>query len=125
MAQVFGNSGGPVYPLGQFSPTSGTPLPLSTNVKVTDSFGTSANPTPIKCNQIKVMASNANTGMIFLVFKSTAASAAGGTSVLLAVPPSAERVLEAKNIIEAFTIDQMGCDTSHTGDTCWITLVIA
>jgi len=122
---AFGNTSGPVYPLGLFTvATVGTVIPLDTNVPITDATGTAANKAPIKATQIKVMNASA-TGNIFLVFKATTAAANNGTGVILHVPPLSERTLESTNGGMAFTVTSYGLDTDVNGTKAFVTLVMA
>lgn len=122
---AFGNSNGPIYPLGLLTvATVGTVIPLSQNVPITDNTGTAANPAPIKCSQIKVQNASAS-GNLFLVFKTSTAVANNGTAVILFVPPLQERTLESPNGGMAFTVTSYGLDTDLNGTKGYVTLVMS
>lgn len=122
---AFGNTSGPVYPLGLFTVAAiGTVIPLDTNVPITDATGTAANKAPIKCSQIKVNNASA-TGNLYLVFKTSTAAANNGTAVILFIPPLQERTLESPNGGMAFTVTSYGLDTDANGTKGYVTLIMA
>lgn len=121
---AFGSVTGPVYPLGLLTvAVIGTVIPLSTNVPVTDTAGTAANKSPLKCTTVKVMNAS-STGNIFLVYATTTAAANNGTGVLLHVPPLQERVLESNMGSNQFTVSSYALDTDAGGTKAYVTLVI-
>lgn len=125
MATPFGSALGPIYPLGLISvTTAGTPVALTVNVVGTTAFGTPASPAPLSANQIIVMAPSTNTGDVQLVFKSQAATAGSGASVILNVPKGAAMKLESPQLSNPFAIAQLGLDATSSGDKAYITLVI-
>ena len=122
---VFGNAMGPIYPLGLFTVvTAHTVIPLSTNVPITTGFGTSGSASPAAFDSIKVMAPSANTGDVYLVFKSQPSNGTGGTSVILSVPKGQEREITATNTGGPFTLDQLGIDADNNGDKAYVTCTV-
>jgi hypothetical protein len=122
---AFGNTSGPIYPLGKFTvATAGTPILLSANVPLTDSTGTAANPAPIKCSQIKVNNTSA-TGILFLIFKGGTAAGASGTAVIVPIPALQERTIESPNGGMAFTVTGMALDTDTNGTSGYVTLIMS
>ena len=125
MAQPFGNATGPVYPLGLFTvATAHTVIPLSTNVAITAGFGTAGSAAPAYFDSVKIMAPSANTGDVYLVFKTQAANGAGGTSVVLLCPKGQERELTATNTGQPFSLDQFGVDADNNGDKAYVVCTV-
>lgn len=131
----FGNSNGPIYPLGKLTvAVVGTVVPLNTNVAITDQSGTPSggippqsskgSPAPLKCNEIKVQTPVANTGNIFLVFKSGTAAGANGTAVVLLVQPGQERSIQSQLANAPYEVDQFALDTDVAGSIAYVTLII-
>jgi hypothetical protein len=121
--------------LGLFTvATAGTVIPLTTNVKTTNAFGTPAagvsglttvgQLAPITANQIICMAPSANTGDVYLVFKGQAAAGTGGTSVVLSIPKGTTQILRAPQMSNPFQVDVLGVDAATNGDKLYVTLVI-
>jgi hypothetical protein len=132
---VFGNPMGPIYPLGLISvATAGTPVALSANVAITTALGTPLTgvpgltkvgvPSQVQANQIKINAPSTNTGDVFLVFKSQAASAGSGTSVIVVIPKGQERTVGAPAGSSPFQVDKFGLDAATNGDGAYVTLII-
>jgi hypothetical protein len=120
MATAFGNTAGPVYPLGKIVvATAHTTVPLSQNVGLTTGFG------PVTASTIKVMAPSGNTGDVYLIFTGQASNGTGGTSVVLSVPKGTERELKSYTQGGAFNVAAFSLDADNNGDSAYVTLVNA
>jgi hypothetical protein len=137
MTLTFGNSMGPLYPLGLLTvAAAGTPLALSTNVSGDTGFGTPSTgiaplttkgvPSPVMCNKIIVHALVGNSGAnIYLVFKGQGAAAGGGTSVIMVIPKGTTQILSMpENAGNPVSIDRLAIDADTTGDKAYVTLVM-
>ena len=136
MATKYGNSNQGVYSLGLFTvATPGTVIPLDTNVPITTSWGTptagipaistSGKPSTMNVNLIKVMAPEANSGDVYLVWKKGKASDAGGTAVILCISPNTEREIQAQNLQSPLQIDQWAIDATNAGDSAYVTVYVS
>lgn len=135
MATRFGNPMGPIYPLGLISvATAGTPVGLDANVPITTALGTptagipgyttAGVPSQVQANQIKINAPSTNVGDVYLIFKSQAAAAGSGTSVIVVIPKGQERTVGAPAGSSPFQVDKMGLDAATNGDGAYVTLLI-
>jgi len=132
---VFGNPSSGVYPLGLISvATAGTPVALNANVAITTAFGTPTTgvpglttkgvPSQVQANQIKINAPSTNAGDVYLVFKSQAAAAGSGTSVIVVIPKGQERTVGAPAGSSPFQVDQFALDAATNGDGAYVTLIV-
>lgn len=124
MAQAFGNTLGPLYPLGIIAPSvPGTAVPLNQNVTTDTSFGTAKSPAPIVATKLIFSPVSGNTGLVYVCMKSGSKNIP--TSVLFTLIPNfSPFILESPQLSNPFQLNNLVIDADVTSNGVYITAVI-
>jgi hypothetical protein len=151
MAPPFGNSAGPLYPLGKFTIAApGTPIGLSTtpslgvqavaggNVPSTTGFGTPATgipgettaglPAQLVCCGFFLWTPANNNGYAYLCFAGTAAQPGNKNvpnSIILGLPPGTFRPFVMPRVVNVLMPGMFVVDADNVNNSLFVTAIIA
>jgi len=124
MAQGFGNPKGPHYGLGRINvAASGTPAPLNQNFSTNEPFAKSGT-VPLTANTIIFAASPTNTGVTFVVWKTTGAGIGNLNSIIKPLNPGETWTLTTAFPGNLFSLTAYGIDANNAGDGVYVSAVV-